>query len=256
MGFGLLFAGYILLFFPIVYADVVCVVIGAVCMCAGLYRLRAYEKQFLWCFYLSVPGIVLNAFKSALTLQKYLVKYGGFPTLREGLDRLFSDRFSAVFDIGYAAFMFLFLALMLWGMFCIGREVQLMKIQVKSLRNLVITAVYYLLLILINTGLPVFGSYTDDFKLPILLLGYIWTILVALNIYSCYKWITVPELEEEQKSTLFGRALERAARTRHEKEEAAANAPATGKTREQMEKKNEKLRRRAAQRAEKENKKG
>ncbi len=213
MGFGLLFVGYVLLFFPVMYLDAACILVGSVLMCCALFKLRGYEKPFRICAYLSIPGIAVSAIKAAHRLWGYLSSYFPQWSITKFLDRLFTPAVSVAVEVGFAVFMLIFICFMLWGMFAIGKEVGLMNIQVKSLRNLVITGVYYLLAILMATGRNVFGPYTDAFRTPVFLLGIVWMLLIAINIYTCYRWITLPELQqaEEETRTIVGKMWERAA---------------------------------------------
>ena len=250
MGFGLLFVGYVLLFFPVMYVDAACILVGSVMMCYALFKLREYEKPFRICAYLSIPGIAICAIKAAHRLWNYLSSYFPEWALTKFLGRLFPDPVGIVVEVGFAAFMLVFICLMLWGMFAIGKEVGLMNIQVKSLRNLVITGVYCLLAILMATERNVFGPYTDAFRIPVYLLGIVWMLLIAVNIYTCYRWITLPELQqaEEETKTIVGRVWERAA------QKAAARAAQdeeqnAEKRQKKMQKHNARLRNKAAKRS-------
>lgn len=179
MGFGYLLFGYLTTFFLSFHSfGFLFIPVGLVLMAVGCEELRKYNRQFLWC--LPVIGV---AFLNSL----YLLAAG------------FADKWSfAIPFVNETAtyictvakdVLFLFIhAAVLWAVAKIALQVELPDISRRALRNLILTAVYYLLDILVI--LIPFGEEVMKVMLIVgFLLFFICIVLNTLVLLSCYRMI-------------------------------------------------------------------
>ncbi|MBE6718032.1 MAG: hypothetical protein E7574_02085 [Ruminococcaceae bacterium] len=181
MGFGYLFLGYLFLFsFPYKGLDITIDIIGFIIAYLGLRTLSEYG-----CGFNNLKKYVLLLLPvSTLTLTLQLINYFGVKVV-----------FLSIWNYIYTAFLLVYNVMLLVSVYKIATSTEMTSIQAKAQRNLVICLLYYFAILFFETpfpGIQTLENYLIEkfaFGLIIYLLGYIWMILNASLLFSCYMWI-------------------------------------------------------------------
>ena len=179
MGFGYLLIGYLTAFFLSFHSfGFLFIPVGLVLMAVGCEELRKYNRQFLWC--LPVLGV---AFLNSL----YLLAAGfadkwsfAIPFVNETATYVCTVAKDVLFLVLHAA--------ILWAVAKIAMQVELPDISRRALRNLIITAVYYLMDVLVII-IPLGEDAMKAMLIIGLLLFFICLVLNTLVLLSCYRMI-------------------------------------------------------------------
>ena len=225
MGFGYLFAGY-LIFFNFTYYHVYTDVFAALVLLLGLSTLRQYAKGFARAFYTALPLAVIGLISFAGKLLS-LFELLAFPT-----------ELNAFLSVATLLLKGVFVWFSLSGVAELAKETDIPVLRLRALRNRALSLVFYLLGILLETNLfshvSVLLQYVTLFYM---LYGLLCTFLNAKCFFESYIWICLEGDEGmERRESRFGfinklnalsdrmesKTLERKERERREKAEAAA----------------------------------
>jgi hypothetical protein len=166
MGFGLLFIGYLLAFaFSVANVYMFFDVVGSLIMAYALMKLSPHAKFFK-------AAAALAAGLAALGVALFII----------GLAAPDAEALLDVMSYVKAAAVLAFHVLLMLGIKDIAGYTELPAIGRKALRNLIIGCIY----IALSVVIPFTGDGAQYFYLPVLLYGYVWIIMNAALIYSCY----------------------------------------------------------------------
>ena len=197
MGFGYLFIGYLFMFsFPYRGLDIFPDFVGFIIAYIGIRTLSEYGcgfenlKRF---FCLLIPS-------SFVTLILQILNLLGI-----------NLSFMALWETIYTAVILVFNIMMLVAIYRIGKDTDVAVIYAKAQRNLVLCLIYYGIILFFSFPSPitekieVYLATKFSFGLVMYIFGYVWLILNASLIYSCYMWICqigdedMPERESKIK---------------------------------------------------------
>ena len=176
MGFGLLFFGYFFFFtIPFRGIDVAVDLVGYAIMFIALSKISHHAPVFK-----KVKCCVYPLFLcGALILASQIGTALGFSL----------TAFTKITGALNAASILLFHLVLLSSTKTLALEVGVKKIAARSIRNIIITVLYYTLICLVNIGSPVNNSFLSSLSAVIYLFGYLFLILNLIGIYSCYMYI-------------------------------------------------------------------
>lgn len=207
MGFGLLFLGYFfLLTLPVGEIDILPDVIGWIIMASALRGLCGFcpdNRHFSRARTLTLPGAVL----SALLLILDFVLLLDVPAFLTTADTVLRLAYSAVMGV-YEIFLLL-------GIYKLAREVELPKLSARAQRMMAVTVVYYLMQIVVYSGIPGLlpesqAALVGAINLAVYALGYLWLILTLALLFTCYMRICLEGDEDmPYREDLFDRVLAR-----------------------------------------------
>ena len=197
MGFGLLFISYLFLYsFPYKTLDITPDFLGFIIAFLGIRLLAEYGcgwekvKSFM---YALLPVSFITLVLQILGLTPITLP------------------FMEIWNYVYIAFLLVYNILLLMAIYGIANDTGVISIKVRAQRNLVLTVLYYGIMLLIS--LPISSvqeavAYLSDkyaFGLIMYLFGYTWLILNSILIFSCYMRICREGDEEmpEKESKLF-----------------------------------------------------
>ncbi|MBQ8578536.1 MAG: hypothetical protein IJ449_11320 [Clostridia bacterium] len=194
MGFGTLFVGYMLLLsIPLRSMGICAEVLGYIVMLRALSGdlLGQYQRGFAnakrACFVLLPFGI----FSLGLQVLSWL-----------GMDTLYNTVYNAtslVYTVLLSASLLLFHYYLLDGVEQQARDVELTDIVRQAMRNRIMTAVYFILMIAVNfLDIPAVTDVIPYTSLVgvVSLFGVVWIVLNAKMIFNCYMWICLPGDED------------------------------------------------------------
>ena len=191
MGFGYLFIGYLITF--VIYLTVNSLGFGGVALLLGygvmfyaLNTLTLYHKAFAYAKWVQLPLALTAVYSLLSSLSEQLLL--GIPFVTPTVD--------AVFEwITFLLLIFFNIAL-LFGIRMLAREVELMHIAVKAVRNSVFVGLYAVLTLIAR--LPILPEHFKAYlTLPIVMLDVVWIVLNLLLLISCTKNIC-PAGDEDQ----------------------------------------------------------
>lgn len=192
MGFGFLFAGYLLTFsFAYrLYVDLFAVAL----MMIGLSTLSRYAKGFRIAFFVGLPFLALSAFSFGARIGELL----GFFSLSQTL--------LSALSIGSILFWAVFLWFVFRGVFEISREVEIPVLQAKALRNSIFLCINTAFGLVLETGFfPTVTVFLQVLLAVYLLWFLVYTFLNAKMFFECYVWICLEGDEQmERKESRFG----------------------------------------------------
>ena len=187
MGFGILFLGYLITYIGSmtpVYAFTQ--LFGVLVMLYALSKLARHNK-----FFASTLGVAgLYFAQSVYTLVGY------FSAWEQGSTLYQIEKYSS------AIVVFVFHLCLLLAIREIAIFTSLPKLQSRAIRNMIATAIYCILTVLLHLGVFPEGPTLQYASLASLLLGFLWLILNAALIFSCYMWICLEGEENMDKSPL------------------------------------------------------
>ena len=174
MGFGLLFIGYLLLF-DLPYWDQLVMpdMWGLLLMLWGIIRLAEYDDKFNSSKFFLLGAIAAEAVKLALSGAVIIADFG-----------LSTPIFTA--DILRTLFVFAFTCKMLTAIRKLAHDVGLDTLAKHSVRNLYITVVYYVLVLIKNLKIGLFADVAGIISVAAYAGGILCIVLNASHIYSCY----------------------------------------------------------------------
>ena len=186
MGFGLLFIGYFMTVLNIPMLGMFGTLIRA-CGCAITLCALLKLKKYCRAFDISVIGAVLMLIMSAVLL---FVNVDGF--LYDNLftqSRIVTDFGKTVIGYVEQGVSFVFISLLLWGIFNIARETEAKKVLVGVIRNYIFTCAYYLIYVL--SFLPFSGIRTakEEFAVIAWILYFVCIGFNLFLIFSAYIYI-------------------------------------------------------------------
>ncbi|MBP3917872.1 MAG: hypothetical protein J6I50_01715 [Clostridia bacterium] len=191
MGFGVLFIGYMLLLSVPLHSMGICVeVLGYLVMLKALSPalLGQYQKGFLNAHRVCWILVPLGIFTLGLQCLSWL----GFEALYQTVNRVTSLPYTVFLSFA----LLLFHYYLLDGVEHQARDVELPDIIRQAMRNRIMTAVYFVLMIAVNfLDIPAVTDvipYTNLVGI-VSLFGVIWIVLNAKMIFNCYMWICLPE---------------------------------------------------------------
>ena len=191
MGFGYLLIGYLITF--VLYITVNSLGFGGVALLLGygvmfyaLTQLTLYHRAFIYAKWVQLPLAVTALYALAESLSQSLL----IPI------PLVTPLMSAAFEwITFLLMVFFNLAL-LYGIRMLAREVGLLHIVVKAVRNSFFVGLYAILMLIAR--LPALPEELRAYlTLPVVILDMVWVVLNLLLILSCAKNIC-PAGDEEQ----------------------------------------------------------
>ena len=191
MGFGYLFIGYLITF--VLYLTVnglgfggVALLLGYGVMFYALNTLTLYHRAFAYAKWVQLPLAVTALYSLLSSLSKQLLLNLSIVTPIADL----------VFEwITFLLMVFFNLAL-LYGIRMLAREVELMHIAVKAVRNSFFVGLYAVLMLVAK--LPLLPDRAKAYlTLPVIMLDVVWVVLNLLLLVSCAKNIC-PAGDEDQ----------------------------------------------------------
>ncbi len=193
MGFGYLFAGY-LIFFNFTYYHVYTDVFAALVLLLGLSSLKQYAKGFRYAFYTALPLAAVGLFSFAGKLLS-LFEILAFPT-----------ELNAFLSLATLIVKGLFVFFSLSGVAELAKETDIPVLRLRALRNRALSFVFYLLGVLLESNLfthvTVFLQYLTLFYM---LYGILCTFLNAKTFFESYVWICLEGDEDmERRESRFG----------------------------------------------------
>lgn len=181
MGFGYLFIGYLFMFsFPYRGLDIFPDIIGFIIAFIGIRTLSEYGcgfdnlKRF---FCLLIPSSFITL---AIQILRLL-----------NIDLSFIE----IWETAYTAMILVYNIMLLVAIYRIGKDTGVGIIYAKAQRNLVLCLMYYAIILFFSFPSPltekleVYLATKFSFGLVMYIFGYVWLILNASLIYSCYMWI-------------------------------------------------------------------
>ena len=189
MGFGILFFGYFLLL-NITYFEFTDVIAGLV-MAYALFKISSVSKYFKLPLYLAIAFSVFGLGELAL---------GGLDLFRIiSLDGMM-NYISIVRDV----LLCLFTVVLLRAMIEIGKDLDVTGLPLKCAALNIWAVIFYVAEICFNTGFlaPLIPSEALNIIYLVLIVGSLMLPIAVLTaIFSCYRWICLPEdLEKEMQS--------------------------------------------------------
>jgi len=200
MGFGTLFLGYLFIFsFTYKGFDILPDVIGFLIIYFGLKKLSEYGygfnnlKKYM---YILFPSSLITFTLQILTLIGFNIKF-----------------MTEIWNCIYIPLMLVFNLMLLLSIRNIASDLDLKVLRVRALRNLIITVVYYGLILFFSLPFTFIKStvalLTEKYAMGLVtyVLGYVWLFLNVLLIFSCYMYICkegdedmpVPEKKTKKK---------------------------------------------------------
>lgn len=207
MGFGFLLLGY-LMFFNIqaqsISIDPFCDLVGYILMLIGLCKLCKYNRGFRYAKYVDIVLLPIGVLTLLLQVQSTFAARG----ISSVLDVL--TGVASVYRVLLSFLVLLFHAALYWGIYEMATEVALPKLRKASLRNLILTVLYYVFILLLHLFREPLGTLGTYFNGPMQLYGYLWILLGAVCIFNCYRLICLPGDEDmPPRNNLFYRVMNR-----------------------------------------------
>ena len=184
MGFGILLMGYfcvnvMALYPPLSFA----MLIGYGLMIFALFRLAPYHVHFYQCRNLAFLALPFAGYYTVYGLSAARV----LPELA-----VFQSAVDVAVDWAYFAYGLLLQALLLWAILKLTLELEVYKLQVTALRNLIFVAVYHVTYLIAKLPLSFIQNNIGLFAVPVTLLRLIAVFCNLWLFYSCYRAI-LPE---------------------------------------------------------------
>lgn len=225
MGFGLLFIGYFMAAFMSMspLGGYLIRLLGYAIILVGALKLKKYNKDF---GYLCIGACVMIAISAVIAL------FGIFTDVLP--TTLFTDGAKNAVGhlerIGYV----LFTVSMCFPIHSIAKETEVEKIAVSAIRNMVFTAIYFILYLVAYIPLPFINDYKAYFGTPVFVLYIVIIFMNLFMLFSCYaKICDAGDVEMAQKPSRF--AFVNHFREESERRRAEADARAAQKRREKAE---------------------
>ena len=171
MGFGILLIGYVM-FFNVqaqnIAIDPFCDLVGYILMLIGLCRLGHYNRGFRIAKALDIALLPVGVLTLLLQIQKTCVFY----KIQTPLDVLakITPVYTGVLSV--------------------------LVLRRAALRNLLITAFYYLIMLFLQLFGALLGDFAKYFNGPMRLYGYVWILLGIVCVFNCYRLICLPGDED------------------------------------------------------------
>ncbi len=172
MGFGILFFGYLLLFFcrgAELFPDTLAYILIFIALRTLTRHSEHFKNAKLFAMMLLPVGVVTDVF---LFLGKFTPFEAGFV--------------SEVMQILSAMTLLIFHYFLFEGIRALALELHLPKIADHARRNWWITVLYYVLVIFTSLRLCFMEEAMRYFGILVLVIGVCWIVLNAVLIYSCY----------------------------------------------------------------------
>ena len=189
MGFGILLIGYVM-FFNVqaqnIAIDPFCDLVGYILMLIGLCRLGHYNRGFRIAKALDIALLPVGVLTLLLQIQKTCVFYK-IQTPIEALAKI-----TPVYTVVLSVLVLAFHAALYLGIYEMATEVSLEKLRRAALRNLLITAFYYLIMLFLQLFGSLLGDFAKYFNGPMRLYGYVWILLGIVCVFNCYRLICLP----------------------------------------------------------------
>jgi len=200
MGFGFLFLGYLVAFvlsmtLERLHVGGLAYLLGYALMLRGLTELTRYQKNFSYAKYLTFPLLALAGYSLLGSFDTMF--YWNLPIFVSSVREVVS----AVTDL----LMLVFQCAVLFGIRMLAREVELLHIDTKALRNMIFVAMYAILYCVARFPVSWVGSFVGYVEYAKML---VWLVLVVCNLLlllSCNKNIC-PAGDEDQppRQSRFG----------------------------------------------------
>lgn len=193
MGFGFLLLGYLLFFTmraDLIHADEIISFAGYILEFIALYKLGKYNKGFRWGKYVTAALLPVG-FLILLNQVGVILQLNGIPSFLTALEGAYKG-----LNIAKNCLLLLFHLTVLYGIAEMAQEVELPKLQIAALRNLIIMAVYYGLCIAFSVSDAPFGSFSVYFDMPMKLFELARILLCGICIFNCYRLICLPGDED------------------------------------------------------------
>lgn len=187
MGFGWLFIGYFMTYMMSFssYSHGI-MLLGCVLMINGLFKLRAYNRFFLYPVFPLIPYILVEAYFTAGLVSDVV----GFPL------PFFTQALSTATEaIGYVASA-AFHVLLFKALISITSDLELDKQKIAAVRNRIFTCAYYALALLWLIPVDFNLTAKQIISVLIILLRLSFTVLNCILLYSCYAFIC-PQGDED-----------------------------------------------------------
>ena len=190
MGFGYLFIGYLLAFIlQFTLAGLgwgsVALLLGYGVMLWGLWLLNRYHDAFVWAKWTLIPLLLTAVYDLFASFNETFLWNAP----------LFAGAWLQVYQWLTLALITFFNFAMLYGIAMLAREVELMHIATKAIRNAIFVGLYAILQGVVNLPLP--EAARNYLALPLVILDLVWIVCNLLLLVSCAKNIC-PAGDEDQ----------------------------------------------------------
>lgn len=207
MGFGYLLLGYLLQFTmraDTIRADEILNFVGYILLMIGLCKLAVYNRGFRMAKYVCAALLPLG-FPVFLRQVGAILLIKGVNTPLAGFDTVHD-----VLTVIITVLLLIFHVFLLWGIADMAKEVELPKLRVAAVRNILISSLSYILLLLFRIDENIFGSISRYFDTPLLFLDFCRLLLCGICVFNCYRLICLPGDEDMPgRDTLFSRIANR-----------------------------------------------
>lgn len=184
MGFGLLLMGYFAVNMIAIYPPLsAAMLIGYGLMVFALFRLAPYHKLFYQCrnfSFLALPFAVYYAVYGLTTIHV-------LPEMA-----LFTSALDTAVDWAYFAYTLLLQLLLLYAVFQLSHELEIVKLQAGALRNMIFVAIYHLFYLFAKLPFAFIQNNVGLLSLPIAILRLVCVFCNLWLFYCCYRTI-LPE---------------------------------------------------------------
>ncbi|MBR2370948.1 MAG: hypothetical protein IKA82_02890 [Clostridia bacterium] len=187
MGFGWLFIGYFMTFMMSFsnYSHGI-MLLGCALMINGLFKLKAYNRFFLYPVFPLIPYILVEACFTARLASDVI----GFP-----LPFITQTVSTAVEVVGYVACI-VFHILLFKALISITSDLELDKQKIAAVRNRIFVCAYYALALFWLIPIEYNLTAKQIMTVLLLLLKLSFTVLDCILLYSCYAFIC-PQGDED-----------------------------------------------------------
>ena len=195
MGFGLLFIGYfmaaIMSMSPL--GGYLIRSLGYIVVLYAAFKLKKYNKDFKYLYFGSILMIVISLLIAASGITESI-------TSRSFLSDTLKNVIGHAERVGYV----IFTVSMCLPIRSIAKDTEVEKIAVAAIRNLIFTAIYFVLYLIAYIPLPFVNDYKTYFGTPVFI---IYIVIIFMNLYmifSCYaKICDESDVEMVQKPSRF-----------------------------------------------------
>lgn len=180
MGFGLLFAGYLLLFIC-KGVDIFPDIAAYAFMFAALCKLSPHNKSFSHAKLIMYPLMAVSVLNDTVLI----ISAAGADFAKNTVFTALGSAVSAVNTV----ILIVFYYYLLNGIRLLAEQVDVPKIASNAKRNWYITVVYSAMAFVLSLGITAVNSLARYFGLPFLVFGLVWIVLNAVLIFKCYMYI-------------------------------------------------------------------